>query len=150
VAPERPFFLYFAPGACHAPHQVPRDWIAKYKGKFDAGWADYREKALANQIQMGICPPATKLSPHDPEVAYWAKLTKQQKVLYAHEMEVYAAYLEFTDHYIGELIAFLEELGQLDNTLIILVSDNGASAEGGPNGSFNENLFFNGVPDTVI
>jgi arylsulfatase len=149
VAPERPFFLYFAPGACHAPHQVPAEWIAKYKGKFDAGWDDYREKTLANQIKLGICPPGTKLSPHDPEVAYWANLTNEQKELYAHEMEVYAAYLEFTDHYIGELIAFLEELGQLDNTLIIVVSDNGASAEGGPNGSFNEFLFMNGVPDTV-
>jgi arylsulfatase A-like enzyme len=149
VAPERPFFLYFAPGACHAPHHVPPEWIAEYKGKFDAGWDDYREKTLANQIKMGICPPGTKLSPHDPDVAYWAKLSQEQKEVYAHEMEVYAAFLTYTDHYIGELVAFLEELGQLDNTLIIVVSDNGASAEGGPNGSFNENLFFNNVPDTV-
>jgi arylsulfatase len=149
VAPERPFFLYFAPGACHAPHHAPKEWIDQYKGKFDAGWDDYREKALANQIQMGICPPGTKLSPHDPDVAEWAKLTDEQKKLYAHEMEVYAAYLSFVDHNLGELLAFLTEMGEIDNTLIIAVSDNGASAEGGPNGSFNENIFFNGAPDTI-
>ncbi|HZZ78915.1 MAG TPA: sulfatase-like hydrolase/transferase, partial [Gemmataceae bacterium] len=149
VAPDRPFFLYFAPGACHAPHHAPKEWIAKYKGKFDAGWDDYREKALANQIKMGICPPGTKLSPPDPDVPAWNTLTKEQKAMYARQMEVYAAYLSFVDHNIGDLIAFLEEMDQLDNTLILLVSDNGASAEGGPNGSFNENLFFNGVPDTV-
>ena len=149
VAPERPFFMYFCPGACHAPHQVPAEWIARYKGKFDAGWDDYREKTLAKQIQMGICPPGTRLSPHDPDVAYWADLNDEQKKVYAHEMEVYAAYLEYVDHYIGELVAFLEELGQLDNTLIIAVSDNGASAEGGPDGSFNEILFFNNAPQPL-
>jgi arylsulfatase len=149
VAPDRPFFMYFCPGACHAPHHAPKDWIAKYKGKFDAGWDDYREKALANQIKLGICPPGTKLSPPDPDVMPWAKLTKEEKDLFAHQMEVYAAYLSFVDHHIGELIAFLEEMGQLDNTLIITVSDNGASAEGGPVGSFNENIFFNGAPDTI-
>lgn len=149
VAPERPFFLYFCPGACHAPHHAPKEWIAKYKGAFDAGWDDYREKALANQIQLGICPPGTKLSPPDPDVTPWADLNKEDKAVYARQMEVYAAYLSFVDHHIGELISFLETMEQLDNTLIILVSDNGASAEGGPHGSFNENLFFNGVPDTV-
>jgi arylsulfatase A-like enzyme len=149
VAPERPFLMYFCPGACHAPHHAPKEWIAKYKGKFDAGWDDYREKALANQIAMGIAPPGTKLSPPDPDVPAWNTLTKEQKAVYAHEMEVYAGFLSHTDHYIGELIAFLEEMDQLDNTLIILVSDNGASAEGGPHGSFNENLFFNNIPDTV-
>ncbi len=149
VAPERPFFLYFCPGACHAPHHAPKEWIDKYKGKFDAGWDDYREKALANQIAMGICPPGTKLSPPDPDVVPWDKLSQEDKEVYAHEMEVYAAFLEYTDHYIGELVAFLDGMGELDNTLIIAVSDNGASAEGGPHGSFNENLFFNGVPDTV-
>jgi arylsulfatase len=149
VAPERPFFLYFCPGACHAPHHAPKEWIAKYKGKFDAGWDDYREKALANQIQMGICPPGTKLSPPDPDVTPWANLSPQEKAVYARQMEVYAAYLSYVDHHIGELVAFLEKMGQLDNTLIITVSDNGASAEGGPHGSFNENLFFNGVPDTL-
>jgi arylsulfatase len=149
VAPERPFFMYFCPGACHAPHHAPKEWIEKYKGKFDAGWDDYREKALANQIKLGICPPGTKLSPPDPDVTPWAKLPQEEKALYAHEMEVYAAYLTFVDHNIGELVAFLQEMGQLDNTLIILVSDNGASAEGGPHGSFNECLFFNNAPDTI-
>jgi arylsulfatase A-like enzyme len=149
VAPDRPFFAYFCPGACHAPHHVPPEWIAKYKGLFDAGWDDYREKALANQIKMGICPPGTKLSPMDPMVPEWAKLSAQEKQLYSHEMEVYAAYLEYVDHYVGELLAFLTEIGQLDNTLIITVSDNGASSEGGPNGSFSEILFFNQVPQTI-
>jgi arylsulfatase len=149
VAPDRPFFLYFCPGACHAPHHAPKEWIDKYKGEFDAGWDDYREKALANQIKTGICPPGTQLSPHDPDVPLWANLSKEEKAVYAHEMEVYAGYLAFVDHNIGELIAFLKEMGQLDNTLIIAVSDNGASAEGGPYGSFNENLFFNGAPDTI-
>jgi arylsulfatase len=149
VAPERPFFLYFCPGACHAPHHAPKEWIDKYKGKFDAGWDDYREKALANQIAMGICPPGTKLSPPDPDVVPWAKLSPEEKSVYARQMEVYAAYLSFVDHHIGELLKFLEDFGELDNTLIIAVSDNGASAEGGPHGSFNENLFFNGVPDTL-
>lgn len=149
VAPERPYFLYFCPGSCHAPHHVPKEWIEKYKGKFDAGWDDYREKALANQIKMGIAPPGTKLSPPDPDVAVWAKLNKQQKEMYAIEMEVYAAYLTYIDHHVGELMSFLEELGTLDNTLIIAVSDNGASPEGGPDGSFNENLFFNNAPQPL-
>lgn len=149
VAPDRPFFLYFCPGACHAPHHVPKDWITPYRGKFDAGWDDYRVKALANQIKLGICPEGTKLSPPDPDVPAWAGLTKEQKRVFATQMETFAAYLTYVDHHIGELIAFLEELGELDNTLIIAVSDNGGSAEGGPHGSFNENLFFNGVPDTL-
>lgn len=149
VAPERPFFLYYAPGACHAPHHAPKEWIEKYKGAFDAGWDDYREKALANQIKLGICPPNTKLSPPDPDVPAWKTLNAEEKAMYARQMEVYAAYLSFADHNIGELIAFLEAMDQLDNTLIIVVSDNGASAEGGPHGSFNENLFFNGIADTV-
>jgi arylsulfatase A-like enzyme len=148
-APERPFFMYFCPGACHAPHHVPPDWIAKYNGKFDAGWDDYREKALANQIKMGICPPGTKLSPGDEFTPPWDKLTAEQKKVYAHEMEVYAAYLSYVDHSIGELVAFLEELGQLDNTLIIAVSDNGASPEGEMNGSPSEILWLNNIPQTV-
>ncbi len=149
VAPDRPFFLYFCPGACHAPHHAPKEWIEKYKGQFDAGWDDYREQALANQIKMGICPPGTKLSPPDPDVQPWAKLSQEEKQVYARQMEVFAAYLSYVDHHIGELVAFLEEMGQLDNTLIVAVSDNGASAEGGPHGSFNEGLFFNNVPDTL-
>jgi arylsulfatase A-like enzyme len=149
VAPDRPFFLYFCPGACHAPHHAPKEWIDMYKGKFDAGWDDYREKALANQIKLGICPPNTKMSPPDPDVAPWANLTAEEKQLYARQMEAYAGYLSFADDNIGELLAFLESMGELDNTLIITVSDNGASAEGGPHGSFNENIFFNGAPDTI-
>jgi arylsulfatase len=148
-APDRPFFMYFCPGTAHAPHHVPKEWIAKYKGKFDAGWDDYREKALANQIKMGICPPGTKLSPRDEFTPPWAKLPAKAKELFAHQMEVYAAYISYVDHYIGELVSYVEELGQLDNTLIITVSDNGASPEGGPEGSFNEVLFFNNIPQTI-
>jgi arylsulfatase len=149
VAPDRPFFLYFCPGACHAPYHAPKEWIAKYKGAFDGGWDEYREKALANQIKLGICPPGTKLSPRDPLVPEWEKQNAKQKELYSHEMEVYAGYLSFVDHYVGELVRFLEEIRQLDNTFIIVVSDNGASPEGGPDGSFSENLFLNNVPQTI-
>jgi arylsulfatase A-like enzyme len=148
-APDRPFFMYYCPGACHAPHHVPQDWIAKYKGKFDAGWDDYREKALANQIKMGICPPGTKLSPREEFTPPWASLNPEQKEVYAHEMEVYAAYLSYVDHYVGELVSFLEDIGELDNTLIITVSDNGASPEGGPDGSFSEILMVNNIPQPL-
>src|SRR4029079_3921157 len=101
------------------------------------------------QIKLGICPPGTKLSPRDEVVPEWAKLTKEEKGLYAHQTVVYAADLSFVEHWVGELVAFLEEIGQLDNTLIITVTDNGASSEGGPNGSFSENLFLNNVPQTI-
>jgi len=148
-APDRPFFTYFCPGTGHAPHHVPTEWIAKYKGKFDAGWDDYREKALANQIKLGICPPGTKLSPGDEFTPPWNKLPKEAQKLYAHQMEVWAAYISYVDHHIGDLISFLEEIGQLDNTLIIAVSDNGSSPEGGPTGTFDEGLFFNNIKSTV-
>src|SRR5206468_582590 len=108
-APERPFFMYFCPGTAHAPHHVPKDWIDKYNGKFDAGWDDYREKALANQIKMGICPKGTQLSPRDEFTPPWAKLNAKEKELFSHEMEVYAAFISYVDHHIGELIAFLKQ-----------------------------------------
>ncbi len=149
AAPDRPFFMYFCTGAAHAPHQVPKEWIEKYKGKFDAGWDQYRKGTLARQIELGIVPKKTKLSPHDPDVQKWNTLSKDEKKLYARMMEVYAGFLTHTDHHIGELISFLERIGQLDNTLIMVVSDNGASAEGGPTGSVNENIFFNLVPESL-
>ncbi len=149
VAPDRPFMMYFCTGTAHAPHHVPEEWIAKYKGKFDDGWDNYREEALKRQIELGICPKGTKLSPHDPDVPLWKTLNAKQKRLYAHEMEVFAAYLSFTDHHIGQLIEYLREIGELDNTIIMVASDNGGSAEGGPDGSPNENLFFNNVPQTI-
>ena len=149
VAPNKPFFMYFCPGAMHAPHHVPKEWADKYKGKFDAGWDAYREQVFASQKKLGIIPAATKLSRHDPDVQDWSKLSADERRLYARMMEVFAGFLEHTDHYIGELIAFLKDIGEYDNTLIMVVSDNGASAEGGPTGSVNEGKFFNNVPDDL-
>ena len=133
----------------HAPHHVPKEWADKYKGKFDEGWDAYREQVFEKQKQLGIIPKDTKLSRHDPDVQDWDKLPANERKLYARMMEVFAGFLEHTDHYIGELIAFLKELGEYENTLIMLISDNGASAEGGPTGSVNENKFFNNVPDNL-
>jgi arylsulfatase len=149
VAPNKPFFMYFCTGAQHAPHHVPKAWADKYKGKFDAGWDAYREKVFANQKQLGLVPPNAKLSRHDPDVQDWTKLSADERRLYARMMEVFAGFLEHTDHHIGELIQFLKEIGEYENTLIMLISDNGASAEGGPTGSVNENKFFNNVPDDL-
>jgi arylsulfatase len=149
VAPDKPFFMYFCPGAMHAPHHVPREWADKYKGQFDDGWDAYRVKVYERQLKLGIIPPGTKLSERDPDVAAWDGLGGDEKRLYARMMEVFAGFLEHTDHHIGRLISFLETMGKLDDTLIMVVSDNGASAEGGPHGSINENLFFNNVPETL-
>jgi arylsulfatase A-like enzyme len=149
VAPNKPFFMYFCTGAMHAPHHVPKEWADKYKGQFDDGWDAYREKVFANQKKMGIVPPDTQLSRHDPDVQDWSKLPADERRLYARMMEVFAGFLEHTDHYIGELIAFLKELGEYENTLIMVISDNGASAEGGPHGSVNEGKFFNNVADDL-
>jgi len=147
VAPNKPFFLYFALGAMHSPHHVPKEWSDKYKGQFDSGWDAYRENVFARQKEMGIIPPNTILSRHDPDVQEWDSLSADEKRLYARMMEVFAGFLEHTDHYIGELIQFLKDIGEYDNTLIMLISDNGASAEGGPTGSVNECKFFNNVPE---
>ena len=149
VAPNKPFFLYFCPGAMHAPHHVPKPWADKYKGKFDDGWDAYREKVFAKQKAKAILPGNATLSRHDPDVQDWNKLSADERRLYARMMEVFAGYLEHTDHYIGGLIKFLKDMGEYENTLIMLASDNGASAEGGPNGSVNENKFFNNVPDSL-
>ena len=149
VAPEKPFFMYFCPGAMHAPHHVPREWADRYRGQFDGGWDRYREAVFERQLKMGVIPPGTQLTPRDPDVAAWDGLGGDEKRLYARMMEVFAGFLEHTDHHIGRLTAFLEKMGLLDDTLIMVVSDNGASAEGGPHGSVNENLFFNNVPETL-
>jgi arylsulfatase A-like enzyme len=149
VAPDKPFFLYFCPGAMHAPHQVPRAWADKYKGQFDDGWDAYREKVFQRQLELGVIPAGTTLSARDPDVVEWKGLSPDEKRLYARMMEVFAGFLEHTDHHIGRLLDFLAKTGQLDDTLLMLVSDNGASAEGGPHGSVNENLFFNNVPETA-
>jgi arylsulfatase A-like enzyme len=149
VAPDKPFFLYFAPGANHAPHHVAKEWSDKYKGKFDEGWDVYRDKVFARQKELGIMPKDAKLSRHDPDVQEWTKLPADERKLYARMMEVFAGFCEHMDHHVGRLIDFLEQMGELDNTLIMFISDNGASSEGGPNGSVNENKFFNNVPDDL-
>ncbi len=149
LAPDKPFFMYFATGSQHAPHQVPKEWADRYRGKFDEGWTAYRERALAKQKELGIVPTNTVLSRHDPDVQDWSKLSADEKKLYARMMEVFAGFLEHTDHHIGRLLTFLQSMGELDNTLVMLISDNGASSEGGPTGSTNESKFFNNVPEDL-
>jgi len=149
VAPNKPFFMYFCPGAMHAPHHVRKEWSDKYKGQFDDGWEVYREKAFARQQELGIAPADAELSRHDPDVPKWDTLSEDEKKLYARMMEVYAGFLEHTDFHIGRLLDFLKNLDEFDNTLIMVISDNGASSEGGPKGSVNENLFFNNVEDDL-
>jgi arylsulfatase len=165
VAPDKPFFMYFCPGATHAPHHAPKEWIAKYQGEFDEGYEAYREQVFDRQKRMGILPENADLSPinpyadttsHDgkpwPEVDTvrpWESLSEEEKALFRRMAEVYAGFLSHTDHEIGRLLDYLQESGQLENTIVVLVSDNGASAEGGPNGSVNENKFFNGIPDDM-
>ena len=149
VAPNKPFFMYYCTGAQHAPHHVPKEWADRYRGKFDDGWEAYREKVFARQKELGIVPADAELSRHDPDVQHWDSLSDDEKKLYARMMEVFAGYLTHTDYHIGRLLDFMKEIGEFDNTLIMLISDNGASAEGGPTGSVNENLFFNNVPDSL-
>lgn len=149
VAPNKPFFLYFCPGAMHAPHHVPKQWADQYKGQFDDGWDAYREKVFKRQKDLGVVPNDAELSRHDPDVQDWNKLSPDERKLYARMMEVFAGFLTHTDHHLGRLFEFLKRLGEWDNTLVMLISDNGASAEGGPSGSVNENKFFNNIEDSL-
>jgi arylsulfatase A-like enzyme len=150
LTPDKPFFIYFAPGATHAPHHVPKEWIAKYKGQFDQGWDKVREETLARQIKLGVVPAGTKLAPKPEAIKDWAALSADEKKLFAREMEVFAGFGEYADTEIGRLIRAIEATRQLDNTLIFyIVGDNGASAEGGMVGLFNEMTYFNGVHETV-
>jgi arylsulfatase A-like enzyme len=150
LTPDRPFFIYFAPGATHAPHHVPQEWIAKYKGKFDQGWDKLREETLARQIELGVVPAGTKLAPKPEAIKDWDSLGADEKRLFARQMEVFAGFGEYTDFEIGRLIQAIEDLGQLDNTLVFYeVGDNGASGEGTMNGLMNEMSSFNGVPEDV-
>jgi arylsulfatase A-like enzyme len=150
LTPDKPFFMYFAPGATHAPHHVPKEWIAKYRGQFDQGWDKLREETLARQKQLGVVPADTKLAPKPEAIKDWDALSPDEKLLFARQMEVFAGFGEYADTEIGRLIATLKDLGQLDNTLIFyIIGDNGASAEGGMNGLFNEMTYFNGVPEPI-
>src|SRR6476661_6198105 len=165
IAPDKPWFSYVCPGAGHAPHHVFKEWADRYAGKFDMGYEAYREIVLENQKKLGIVPPDTELSPINPyldvkgpngepwppqdTVRQWDSLNDEEKRLFARMAEVFAGFLSYTDAQIGRILDYLEESGQLDNTIIVVISDNGASGEGGPNGSVNEVKFFNGYIDTV-
>jgi arylsulfatase len=165
IDPDKPWFTYFCPGCAHAPHQVFKAWADKYKGVFDEGYEKYREKVLENQKKMGLVPEDAELPPLNPyseatssdgkpwpeldTVPRWDSLSDDEKRLYSRMAEVYAGFIDYTDAQIGRMLDFLESTGQLDNTIIVVVSDNGASGEGGPTGSVNENKFFNSVPDSL-
>ena len=150
LTPDKPFFAYYAPGATHAPHHVPVDWIARWKGKFDQGWDVMRQQILARQIELGVVPKGTKLAPKPDAIPDWSSLSADEKRLFARQAEVFAAFVEMTDYEIGRVIDAIEKTGQLDNTLVILVyGDNGTSAEGGRNGMFSEMTYFNGVQENV-
>ncbi len=167
IAPDKPWLTYLAPGCAHAPHHVFEEWSEKYRGRFDEGYEAIRADILERQKELGLLPADTELSPINPHgepdatgpdgqpwpqldhVRPWDELDADARRLFARMAEVYAGFISYTDDQIGRLLDYLEESGQLDNTIVVVVSDNGSSAEGGPNGSFNENKFFNGVADTV-
>jgi arylsulfatase A-like enzyme len=165
IAPEKPFFLYYCPGAAHAPHHVPKEWADRYEGVFDMGYEAYRELVFQRQKEMGLLPDSAELSPINPlmgstshdgkpwsqldVVRPWESLSEEEKQLFRRMAEVYAGFLSHADDQLGRLLDHLDVSGQLDNTIVVLVSDNGASGEGGPNGSVNENKLFNGLPDTI-
>ena len=165
IAPDKPWFSYLCPGAGHAPHHVFKEWADRYAGTFDMGYERYREIVLENQKRLGIVPADTELSPVNPylgvtgpggepwpaqdTVRPWDTLDDEEKKLFTRMAEVFAGFLSYTDAQIGRILDYLEESGQLDNTVIVVISDNGASGEGGPNGSVNESKFFNGYIDTV-
>jgi arylsulfatase A-like enzyme len=144
LAPDKPFFVYFAPGATHAPHHVPKEWADKYQGKFDAGWDRLREEIFARQKKLGVIPADCQLTPRPSEVPSWDEMPEAFKPVLRRQMEVYAGFLEYTDHQVGRLLEPLEKLGILKDTLIYyIVGDNGASAEGSINGCYNEMSYFN-------
>jgi arylsulfatase A-like enzyme len=157
--PDKPWFMFYCPGANHAPHHAPQEFIDKYKGKFDDGYEAYREWVLPRMIERGALPEGTELSPMNPmtegttspadAVRPWDSLSDDEKRLFCRMAEVYAGFSEYTDHQVGRIVDFLEETGQLDNTIVFYCADNGASGEGSPNGSVNEGKFFNAWPDNV-
>jgi arylsulfatase A-like enzyme len=168
VSPDKPWFMYFCPGCAHAPHHVFTEWSAKYEGRFDEGYEAIRDSILARQQELGLLPDDVELSPINPHgepdgitgpdgqpwpqldfVRPWDELSDDERRLFARMAEVYAGFVSYTDNEIGRFLDYLEESEQLENTIVVVCSDNGSSGEGGPNGSFNENKFFNNVPDTV-
>jgi arylsulfatase A-like enzyme len=150
VTPDRPFFVYYAPGATHAPHHVPKEWIAKFKGQFDQGWDKYREETFARQLKLGVIPPDTKLTPRPAEIPAWDSLSPERKRVASRLMETFAAYTAQTDYEVGRVLDALDEMGVTKDTLILWeIGDNGASLEGTLNGSFNEMASLNGASEDV-
>ncbi len=148
MTPEKPFFVYYATGATHAPHHAPKEWIEKYKGKFDSGWEQLRQETFARQKAMGVIPKNARLAPMPEDIKDWNKLSQDEKALFALQMETFAAFAGHTDHEVGRLVTAIEEIGELDNTLFIyVVGDNGSSAEGGLEGTYNELVHLNGIFD---
>ena len=149
LVPERPFFAYLAFGATHSPHQAPPDFLEKYRGRFDQGWDAARDEWFARQKSLGVIPDDTELAPHNPGVRPWSELSSNERLFAARLQEAFAAMLDHTDAQIGRLVDFLRTIGKLDDTLLIVMSDNGASQEGGPTGVMDEMRWFNGMPEDV-
>ncbi|CAB4771555.1 MAG: sulfatase-like hydrolase/transferase [Actinobacteria bacterium] len=149
VTTDKPFFMYLAPGACHAPHQAPREFIDRYAGRFDKGWDSWRAETHQRQLDLGILPPGTQLTDRPEWIQEWASLPEVERRVYARMMEVYAGFLTHTDFHVGRVIDHLDTLGDLDNTIVVVLSDNGASPEGGRHGAFNSVAWYNGVPLTL-
>lgn len=150
LTPDKPFFIYYAPGAVHAPHHVPQEWIDRWKGKFDQGWDKVREEIFARQIEAGIVPEGTVMPSKPDAIPDWDSLTEDEKTLFTRQVETFAGFMEMTDHEIGRVLGAIKDVGQMDNTLVFLIyGDNGTSGEGGRNGMFNEYTYFNGVPEQV-
>jgi arylsulfatase len=146
LTPDKPFYMYFATGATHAPHHAPKEWIAKYKGQFAGGWEKLREETFERQKRLGVIPAETKLTPRPTEIPAWENMSAKQKRLFERQMETFAGFAEHTDHEVGRLVAQLEAIGELENTLFFyIVGDNGSSAEGGPEGTYNEMMALNGI-----
>ncbi|HEX6811993.1 MAG TPA: arylsulfatase [Planctomycetota bacterium] len=146
LTPDKPFYMYFAPGATHAPHHVPKEWIARYKGQFSGGWDKLREETFARQKKLGVVPADAKLTSRPKEIPAWVDTSAEQKRLFERQMETFAGFAEHTDHEVGRLVGQLEAIGELDNTIFFyIVGDNGSSAEGGPEGTYNEMMALNGI-----
>ena len=147
--PNKPFFLWFAPGACHSPHQAPKEFIDAYRGQFAKGWDAWREDVFARQLAAGLMPAGTELSDRPHWIPAWDSLSADERRLYARMMEVFAGFLTHTDAQVGRIVDHVKSLGEFDNTIFVIMSDNGASAEGGPKGSYNEVFFFNFIPESL-
>lgn len=145
IKPDLPFMMLWASGSMHSPHHAPEEYMVKYRGKFDMGWDKARKMILSNQKRLGVVPKNTKLTKRIPEIKAWKSLSDKEKKLYARQMEVFAAQMEHVDHQIGRVVKELERIGELDNTLIFVTADNGASGEGGLAGTFNETYVLNGL-----